>query len=54
MNKLFLLIGLVVFILTHAKAQSENIIENIDPIIILIMTSVFDVEKMPLFGGGVV
>ena len=54
MKKLFLLIGLVVFISTHAKAQSENIVENIDPIIILIMTSVFDIEKMPLFGGGVV
>ena len=30
MKKLFLLIGLVVFISTHAKAQSENIVENIN------------------------
>ena len=45
MKKLLLVVGLVFFISTHAKAQSENIVENIDPIIILIMTSVFDIEK---------
>ena len=54
MKKLLLLIGLVVFISTHAKAQNENIVDNIDPIIILIMTSLFDIEKMPIGGSGVV
>ena len=54
MKKLLLLIGVVVFISTHAKAQNENIVDNIDPIIILIMTSLFDIEKMPIGGSGVV
>ena len=54
MKKLLLLIGLVVFISTHAKAQNENIVDNIDTIIILIMTSLFDIEKMPIGGSGVV
>ena len=54
MKKLLLLIGLIVFISTHAKAQNENIVDNIDPIIILIMTSLFDIEKMPIGGSGVV
>ena len=54
MKKLLLLIGFVVFISTHAKAQNENIVDNIDPIIILIMTSLFDIEKMPIGGSGVV
>ena len=51
MKKFLLLVGLVIFISTHAKAQSE---EDIDPNIALIMASMFDIEKMPLFGGGVV
>ena len=37
MKKLFLLIGLVVFISTHAKAQSENIVDNIMIINIVVL-----------------